>query len=49
MTDGLLILLYTVKTYYGYQYLSKVHFLPKSDYSYLEEFGDLRWHTRRVK
>ena len=23
--------------------------MPKSDYSYLEEFGDLRWHTRRVK
>ena len=23
--------------------------MPKSDYSYLEENGDLRWHMRRVK
>ena len=49
MTDGLLIVLYSAKVYYGYKYLHKVYFLPKSDYSYLEEDGDLRWHTRRVK
>ncbi len=49
MTDGLLILLYSIKVIFGAIYLRQVYFLPKSDYSYLEEHGDLRWHTRRVK
>lgn len=49
MTDGLLILLYSIKVYFGFTYLHQVYFLPKSDYSYLEQNGDLRWHTRRVK
>ena len=49
MTDGLLILLYSIKTWFGFTYLRQVYFLPKSDYSYLEDYGDLRWHTRRVK
>ena len=49
MTDGLIILLYSIKVVFGVIYLRQVYFLKKSDYSYLEEHGDLRWHTRRVK
>ena len=49
MADGILIILYALKVYYGLQYLNIIHFLPKMSYSFLEEHGDLKWHTRRVK
>jgi hypothetical protein len=49
MTDGLLIALYLMKVFYGFKYLRIVYFLPKMEYQYLEDNGDLRWHTRRVK
>lgn len=49
MTDGFLIMLYMRKVYSGVRYLYIVYFLPKMEYQYLEEHGDLKWHTRRVK
>ena len=49
MTDGLLIALYLLKVYHGIRYLYIVYLLPKMEYQYLEEHGELKWHTRRVK
>ena len=49
MTDGLLIALYLFKVYHGIRYLYIVYLLPKQEYQYLEEHGELKWHTRRVK
>lgn len=34
---------------YGLKYVINVSFPPKMPYSYLEQLGDLKWHTHRVK
>jgi hypothetical protein len=49
MTDGVTVLLMLIKLCYGLRYLKIVSCPPKKAYEYLEEFGDLKWHTRRVK
>ena len=48
-TDGFLILLFFIKMVFGLIYLTRTLRPPSMDYQYLEEFGKLKWHTRRIK
>ena len=49
MTDGICLLLFLIRIFYGFKYARSVIFPPKMDYSYIVEFGKLKWHTKRVK
>ena len=49
MTDGFLVLLFFIKMSTGLYYLVRTLRPPAMDYAYLEEFGRLKWHTRRIK
>ena len=48
-TDGLLILLFFIKMVTGLFYVARALRPPTMDYQYHEEFGKLKWHTRRIK
>lgn len=49
MSDGFCLLLFFIRLVYGGFYMKAVLFPQKMDYSYIVEFGKLKWHTKRVK
>ena len=49
MTDGLVLILFLIRMWFGFKYAYSVLFPPKMDYQYILEFGKLKWHTKRVK
>ena len=49
VTDGFLILMFLVKMVTGLFYILRTLRPPQMDYQYHEEFGKLKWHTRRIK
>ena len=50
LTDGVCILLVTIKLYFGVKYLLNVSSPPKISYEYLDTgLGKYQWHTKRVK
>ena len=49
LTDGFVLTLFSIRTFLGLFYLYKTIWPPKMDYQYLQEYGRLKWHTKRVK
>lgn len=49
LSDGFILALFSIRTFTGCYYILKTIFPPKMDYQYLEQFGKLKWHTKRVK
>lgn len=49
LSDGFILFLFFIRTVLGLYYTAKTIWPPKMDYQYLQEFGKLKWHTKRVK
>ena len=51
LSDGICILLYLIRIFYGARYILAALFPEKMSYQYIldKERGNLKWHTKRVK
>ena len=49
LSDGVILVIFGIRTILGLHYVRKSIWPPKMDYQYIQEFGRLRWHTKGVK